>query len=62
MFVYEKNGKLNIAFQNTQIPPEQPDIILDKDVDISKIFVDGSAINTTVTFEDTEESGDIFIG
>lgn len=33
MFVYEKNGKLNIAFQNTQVPPEvfgeEPDVSLE---------------------------------
>ena len=31
MFIYEKNGKLNIAFQSTQIPPETPDYVIEKD-------------------------------
>ena len=31
MFIYEKNGKLNIAFQTTQIPPETPDYVIEKD-------------------------------
>lgn len=31
MFIYEKDGKLNIAFQTTQIPPETPDYVIEKD-------------------------------
>lgn len=31
MFIYEKNGKLNIAFQPTQIPPENPNYVIEKD-------------------------------
>ncbi len=30
MFIYEKDGKLNVAFQTTQIPPETPDYVIEK--------------------------------
>ena len=41
MFIYEKNGKLNILVNETnQSPSENPDIVIAKEA-ATEIFVDG---------------------
>lgn len=61
MFVYEKDGKLCIAFQSTQIPPETPDVVIEKvdgvtyvKVDGNTVATDSSAASTTTVAEDEE--------
>ena len=46
MFVYEKDGKLCIAFQSTQIPPETPDVVIEKVDGVTYVKVDGNAVAT----------------
>lgn len=39
MFMYEKDGKLNIMFQATQIPAEEDaDVVVWKDEETGKVF------------------------
>lgn len=39
MFIYEKEGKLNIMFQATQIPAEgEADVVVWKDEETGKIY------------------------
>ena len=39
MFIYEKEGKLNIMFQATQIPAEEEaDVVVWKDKETGKIY------------------------
>ena len=45
MFIYEKDGKLNIQFGASQIPAEQPDIVFEKVEDVTKIIVDGTTLD-----------------
>ena len=60
MFIYEKDGKLNIAFQTTQIPPEKPNIVIDVNSikNTTNISVDGEEINTEVNFDVSEISSE----
>jgi len=58
MFVYEKDGKLNIAFQNTQIPPETADVVLSRDATTGTITaaigdndITGESTKYTVTID-----------
>lgn len=43
MFIYEKDGKLNVQFGAGQIPAEIPDIVLEKTT-ATAIKVDGKDI------------------
>ena len=43
MFIYEKDGKLNVQFAPGQIPAENPDIVIGKD-EKTFINVDGKDI------------------
>lgn len=45
MFIYEKDGKLNVQFGPGQIPAEQPDIVFEKVEDVTKIVVDGATLD-----------------
>lgn len=47
MFIYEKDGKLCVAFQSTQVPPETPDVVIEKVEGVTYIKVDGHAVTTT---------------
>lgn len=39
MFIYEKEGKLNIMFQSTQIPAvEEADVVVWKDEETGKVY------------------------
>ena len=39
MFIYEKEGKLNIMFQSTQIPTtDEADVVVWKDEETGKVY------------------------
>lgn len=47
MFMYEKDGKLNIMFQGTQIPASgTPDVELYKDGDSVHLKISGKDVST----------------
>ena len=46
MFIYEKDGKLCIAFQSTQVPPETPDVVIEKVGGVTYVKVDGHKVTT----------------
>ena len=49
MFMYEKDGKLNIMFQGTQIPASgTPDVELYKDGDSVHLKISGKDVSTGV--------------
>lgn len=53
MFIYEKDGKLNIMFQATQIPVEgTPDVSLYKEGDTVHVMVSGKEIAAAETQSD----------
>lgn len=50
MFIYEKDGKLNIMFQATQIPVEgTPDVSLYKEGETVHVMVSGKEIAAAET-------------
>lgn len=52
MFIYEKENKLNIIF-NESMPSESPDVVISKDGETVSIVVAGeAAILPTITAED----------
>lgn len=38
MYIYEKEGKLNICFQNNQIPAEEADVVIWQDEETGKVY------------------------
>lgn len=57
MFIYEKDGKLNIMFQATQIPVEgTPDVSLYKDGETVHVMVSGKEIGAAETKSNVSEN------
>lgn len=48
MFVYEKDGKLNIAFQSSQNPPAQADIVVEDVNGVPTVTLGSNVVLTTV--------------
>lgn len=60
MFMYEKDGKLNIMFQGTQIPASgTPDVELYKDGDSVHLKISGKDVSTAAAAAaETEAASD----
>lgn len=57
MFMYEKDGKLNIMFQGTQIPASgTPDVELYKDGDSVYLKISGKDVSTATSASDSDKN------
>lgn len=62
MFVYEKNGKLNIAFQSTQIPAESPDVVIEDDNGTPTVTLGSNVVLTSVPAATASAVGGVKVG
>ena len=59
MFMYEKDGKLNIMFQGTQIPSSgTPDVELYKDGNSVHLKISGKDVSTGAAAAETKAASD----
>lgn len=59
MFMYEKDGKLNIMFQSTQIPVSgTPDVELYKEGDSVYLKISGKEVSTATASAETKAASD----
>lgn len=59
MFIYEKDGKLNIMFQSNQIPTSgTPDVELYKDGDSVHLKISGKDVSTATAAVETKAASD----
>lgn len=59
MFMYEKDGKLNIMFQGTQIPASgTPDVELYKDGESVHVKISGKDVSTAAAAAETKAASD----
>ena len=55
MFIYEKDGKLNVQFGPGQIPVEQPNVVIGKD---EKTFINVDGKDIVAANSGSKEAGE----